>query len=241
MLHMLHYVKDISDFFFLSGPKSSDGKFHKAVILTLGLLSVSLLVGLIGLGLHYHSEAAHFSFLKNNLTEHLQASINAMSFMTRERDLLNSSITELKKELILTRQREKTCPAGWRIFSSSCYFLSNDSGSWTRARQDCKDKGADLVVIDCNKEQTFLSKLTKSETWSWIGLMDGSNEGTWTWVDGSSLTLRYWEAEQPDNGGGDPKWGEEDCAHIRTGKDTEENWNDRSCDATLRWICEKLA
>lgn len=102
-----------------------------------------------------HSEAAHFSSLKNNLTEHLQASSNAISFMTRERDLLNSSITELKKELILTRQRKKTCPAGWRIFSSSCYFLSNDSGSWTRARQDCKDKGADLVVIDCNKEQVL--------------------------------------------------------------------------------------
>lgn len=64
MLHMLHYVKDISDFFFLSGPKSSDGKFHKAVILTLGLLSVSLLVGLIGLGLHceFCSHLALFSF-----------------------------------------------------------------------------------------------------------------------------------------------------------------------------------
>ncbi|XP_030613273.1 CD209 antigen-like protein C [Archocentrus centrarchus] len=188
-----------------------------------------------------HSEAAQFSFFKNNLTEHLQASINELSFMARERDLLNSSVTELKKELTSSRQREKACPAGWRTFSGSCYFLSNESGSWTRARQDCRGKGADLVIIDVNSEQTFLSKLTKSETWSWIGLTDGCIEGTWKWIDGSSLTLRYWDDKQPDNGGGDPKWGEEDCAHIRSGKNTEENWNDRSCEADLRWICEKMA
>uniref|UniRef100_A0A3Q0RHA7 C-type lectin domain-containing protein n=1 Tax=Amphilophus citrinellus TaxID=61819 RepID=A0A3Q0RHA7_AMPCI len=140
-----------------------------------------------------------------------------------------------------SEQREKACPAGWRTFSGSCYFLSTESGSWTRARQDCRGKGADLVIIDVNSEQTFLSKLTKSETWSWIGLTDGCIEGTWKWIDESSLTLRYWEAKQPDNGGGDPKWGEEDCAHIRSGKNTEENWNDRSCEADLRWICEKMA
>ena len=52
-----------------------------------------------------------------------------------------------------------------------------------------------------------------------------------------SLTCRYWETNEPNNGG----VGEEDCAHIRTGKKTEDNWNDLSCDASLRWICEKNA
>ncbi|KAL3969569.1 lysophosphatidic acid receptor 4 [Sarotherodon galilaeus] len=161
-----------------------------------------------------------------------------MSFMTRERDLLNSSITELKKELILTRQREKTCPAGWRIFSSSCYFLSNDSGSWTRARQDCKDKGADLVVIDCNKEQMLLSDFIEEDTHIWIGLTDREEEGKWKWIDGAQLSERYWKNGQPDNGGGFSRTGEEDCAHIITGENSLRNWNDISCDKHLKWICE---
>uniref|UniRef100_A0A8C4EKZ1 C-type lectin domain-containing protein n=1 Tax=Dicentrarchus labrax TaxID=13489 RepID=A0A8C4EKZ1_DICLA len=133
----------------------------------------------------------------------------------------------------------KACPTGWRMFMCSCYLLSNESGSWARGREDCRNRGADLVVIDSTEEQTFLSDLTMVETWIWIGLTDKDNEGTWKWIDGTPLTLQY--RSQPDNGGGDPKWGEEDCAHIRTGKKTEENWNDRSCDASLRWICEKKA
>ena len=56
-----------------------------------------------------------------------------------------------------------------------------------------------------------------------------------------SLTCRYWGSNQPDNGNGVPKVGEEDCVHIISGKNTEYNWNDLSCDASLRWICEKNA
>ena len=56
-----------------------------------------------------------------------------------------------------------------------------------------------------------------------------------------SLTCRYWETEQPDNGNGNPYYGEEDCALMRSGKRTEKEWNDRSCDASVRWICEKNA
>ncbi|XP_041807283.1 C-type lectin domain family 4 member E-like [Chelmon rostratus] len=223
------------------GPRSSGRRFHGAVVLFLGLLSVFLLAGLIGLGVHYHvsahGSAADFSIMKENLTERLQASNNKLSSVFEERDLLNASLTEVTKRLICCQK--KACPAGWRRFMCSCYLLSSESGSWTRGGQDCTNRGAHLVIIDSTEEQMFLSNFTEAETWSWIGLIDKDTEGTWMWVDGSPLTLRYWEAEQPDNGGGHAKWGEEDCAHIRTGKKTAENWNDRSCDASLRWICEK--
>lgn len=42
-------------------------------------------------------------------------------------------------------------------------------------------------------------------------------------------------AKQPDNGGGDPKWGEEDCVQVQT----DALWNDLSCSASIKWICEK--
>uniref|UniRef100_A0A7N6BYC1 C-type lectin domain-containing protein n=1 Tax=Anabas testudineus TaxID=64144 RepID=A0A7N6BYC1_ANATE len=98
-------------------------------------------------------------------------------------------------------------------FSCSCYFLSTETGSWAEGRQDCRTRGADLVVVDSDEEQTFLSGFTSYS--AWISLSDLENQGTWKWIDGTPLTLTYWAGSQPDNGGGDPKYGEDDCAHIR--------------------------
>ncbi|KAL7385774.1 hypothetical protein ABVT39_028282 [Epinephelus coioides] len=127
------------------------------------------------------------------------------------------------------------------VFSCSCYFLSNKSHSWDEARKDCKERGADLVVIDSAKEQLFLSNFTEKGTHAWIGLTDKAKEGTWKWIDGAPLSLKYWRKKQPDNGGGYANLGEEDCAHvIISGENNRENWNDLSCFTSQRWICEKM-
>uniref|UniRef100_A0A4W6G0F4 C-type lectin domain-containing protein n=1 Tax=Lates calcarifer TaxID=8187 RepID=A0A4W6G0F4_LATCA len=135
---------------------------------------------------------------------------------------------------------EKKCPAGWMNFSYACYLLSTVSASWDRGRQDCRDRGADLVVRDSREEQVeFISKIIiKQDTW--IGLNDRDRENTWKWTDGTPLTLAYWMKGQPDNGGRDLRWGEEDCAHLQAHTKTEENWNDLRCDASKQWICEKV-
>uniref|UniRef100_A0AAZ1XE52 C-type lectin domain-containing protein n=1 Tax=Oreochromis aureus TaxID=47969 RepID=A0AAZ1XE52_OREAU len=134
--------------------------------------------------------------------------------------------------------QSKACPAGWSRFSYSCYLLSERSGSWDVARKDCRDRGADLVVIDSLEDQTALSNIATTE--AWIGLNDKEQEGTWKWLDGTPLTLipaGNWEEDQPDNGGGSSHWGEEDCVHVRT--DMKKSWNDRSCSTSFKWICEK--
>ncbi|XP_038577163.1 C-type lectin domain family 4 member E-like isoform X2 [Micropterus salmoides] len=222
--------------------RSSVRRFHSAV-LCLGLLSVFLLAGVICFGVLYHHSAADFSTINTNLTEHLQASNNKLSSMSEERELLNASLIETTKELnrlqSLMRQN-KSCPAGWRIFLCSCYLLSSKTASWTEGRQDCRNRGADLVVIDSAEEQKFLSDLTTVQT-SWIGLTDREMERSWKWIDGTPLTLSYWMAAQPDNGNGDPEWGEEDCAQLKPGENWKNNWNDLSCSTSLRWICEKEA
>ncbi|XP_022596909.1 CD209 antigen-like protein E [Seriola dumerili] len=211
-----------------TGP-SSERRFH-GVVLILGLLSVFLLVGLISLGVRYRDSVRD----SVNLTEHLQAS-------DEERDLLIANLTKVTKELTrlqrLSKQK-KTCPAGWRVLGCSCYFLSVQSGSWGKGRQDCRARGADLVIIDSLKEQEFLTKdIVKQE--SWIGLTDRNNEMTWKWIDGTPLTLKFWQKGQPDKGNGNPKWGEEDCAVIQPGMKADENWNDLRCDASRPWICGK--
>nr|XP_046261156.1 C-type lectin domain family 4 member E-like [Scatophagus argus] len=228
------------------GPRSSERTVHAAVALCLGLFCVLLLAALIGLGVHYHnsvrSSAEDFSIIKANLTERLQASNNKLSSMSEERDLLNANLTEITKELNRLQTlstRKRSCPAGWNAFRCSCYLLSTESGSWTRAREDCRNREADLVVIDSIEEQKFLSELYTKQ--SWIGLTDSETEGTWKWIDGTPLTLTYWDQGQPDNGGGDPKWGEEDCVQIQAGMKTEKNWNDLSCRTSIQWICEREA
>ncbi|XP_051259628.1 CD209 antigen-like protein E [Dicentrarchus labrax] len=223
------------------GPRSSERRFHGSVVLCLGLLTVLLLVGLIRLGVHYHvsaqRSAAELSSIKANLTERLQARDNKSCSLTEERDLLNARITEMTQELERLTGLVKTCPEGWKMFNNTCYLLSNESGTWDKAREDCRNRGADLVVINSDEEETLLSKFIPYR--AWIGLTDREEEGTWKWIDGTPLTLTYWARNQPDNGGGSSKWGEEDCAHIST--EDFNHWNDRSCEDSVQWICEKTA
>ncbi|XP_047457223.1 CD209 antigen-like protein A [Mugil cephalus] len=169
-----------------------------------------------------------------------------LSKMTEERDLLNANLKKIIEERDLLNanltklqclfEPNKVCREGWQMFSCSCYFLSGKSGSWDKGSKDCRNKAADLVVIDSPEEQRFLEDFTKGQTW--IGLNDRDNEGIWKWVDGTPLTLNYWDTNQPDNGGGVPKYGEEDCAHIRIHDLT--SWNDISCASSLPWVCEKI-
>ncbi|KAJ0005780.1 hypothetical protein NQD34_015674 [Periophthalmus magnuspinnatus] len=124
------------------------------------------------------------------------------------------------------------------MFEWSCYLISNESKSWKQSQKDCRNRGTRLVAVDSTEEQAFLSGLIEEHTMLWIGLADSIKEGTWRWVSGDPLTLSFWQTQQPDNGGGIWQFGEEDCAHITTGTNSENNWNDLSCKTSLRWICE---
>uniref|UniRef100_A0A3B4UN77 C-type lectin domain-containing protein n=1 Tax=Seriola dumerili TaxID=41447 RepID=A0A3B4UN77_SERDU len=158
---------------------------------------------------------------------------------------MQSNSTGLQKTMVLIqlsfyhfRGSETFCPVGWRRFSHACYFLSCNTGSWEKGREDCRAKEADLVIIDSLEEQTFLSNLVKEETLAWIGLTDEAMEGTWIWIDGTPLSLQYWRNTQPDNGGGDQSLGEEDCGQIILGTNDLKNWNDLPCKTDVKWICE---
>uniref|UniRef100_A0A3B3IPG7 C-type lectin domain-containing protein n=1 Tax=Oryzias latipes TaxID=8090 RepID=A0A3B3IPG7_ORYLA len=119
------------------------------------------------------------------------------------------------------------CAEKWIRFCSSCYFLSGKSKSWD---ESCKARGADLVVINSKDENEFISKLNTERCW--IGLTDRDLEGTWKWVDGSSLNLTFWGSGQPDNYDGD-----EDC--VETHFKSPGLWNDIPCKLSRRLICEK--
>ncbi|XP_042168992.1 CD209 antigen-like protein E isoform X1 [Oncorhynchus tshawytscha] len=231
------------------------------VLLLAGIIGLSVYYGVIG---HHDSklrEQLQTSY--NTLTkerDQLQTSYNTL---TKERDQLQTSYSTLTKEQdkiqtnynTMTKERDQlqterdvlsgwltslkqTCPERWQKFESSWYFLSTETKTWKESREDCLQRGADLVIINNNKEQEFLFNLNKRV---WIGLTDSVTEGTWRWVDGTPLTTpRYWSSHQPDNGDGKPEYGVEDCVQIRKDQSPLEAWNDVSCRSKLNWVCEKV-
>ncbi|XP_046901554.1 C-type lectin domain family 4 member E-like isoform X1 [Hypomesus transpacificus] len=131
------------------------------------------------------------------------------------------------------------CPNGWKKLNCSCYYVSTKRKNWTDSRQDCRDREADLVIINSPEEQVFLNNLKKRV---WIGLTDTVTEGTFIWVDGTPLTtLKYWLGSQPDNHS-KPGSDGEDCAEIYYSPSDvppPKTWNDYTCDSDNFWVCEK--
>ncbi|XP_026072828.1 CD209 antigen-like protein 2 [Carassius auratus] len=117
-----------------------------------------------------------------------------------------------------------------------CFFMSTELKSWSDSRQYCRDRGADLVIINTEEKQRFISSLVSERVW--IGLSDTENEGVMTWVDNSTLKQGFWLKGEPNNAYN------EDCIELnynrkKTGWSPLNSWNDHSCSAKKRGICEK--
>ncbi|XP_056128043.1 CD209 antigen-like protein A [Rhinichthys klamathensis goyatoka] len=65
-----------------------------------------------------------------------------------------------------------------------CFSISNEEMSWNESRQFCRDRGADLIIINTEEKQRFLTSFVKERVW--IGLSD-ENKANLTWVDNSPL------------------------------------------------------
>ncbi|CAB1458185.1 unnamed protein product [Pleuronectes platessa] len=111
------------------------------------------------------------------------------------------------------------------------YFISSDTKSWGDSRDDCLQKGADLVIINSKEENEFTRQFRRS---FWIGLTDTETEGTWKWVDGTLLSTSYWHPGEPNSYFST----DEDCGETKF-NEVEDNWNDEKCHWRKFWICEK--
>uniref|UniRef100_A0A8C2AEY2 C-type lectin domain-containing protein n=1 Tax=Cyprinus carpio TaxID=7962 RepID=A0A8C2AEY2_CYPCA len=96
------------------------------------------------------------------------------------------------------------------------YFFSSEMKNWTESRRYCRERGADLIIINNRGEEVSerLCVLMKR---------------AWKWVDGSTLTSGFWISGEPNSYMGL----EEDCVVASYG------WNDCPCNGAFRWICEK--
>ncbi|XP_028441357.1 CD209 antigen-like protein C isoform X2 [Perca flavescens] len=162
----------------------------------------------------------------------LQERFNALTLdkyqLANRNTELNNMIKDLQRERDRLRTSLETAQGGWEYFSGSFYYISSIDKTWQESRDDCLQKGADLVIINSKEEQDFTTKLKKR---LWIGLTDSETEGTWKWVDGTPLTKSYWNSGEPNGGK------REDCGEIKNFA-SENSWNDGSCSIQLNWICE---
>jgi hypothetical protein len=115
------------------------------------------------------------------------------------------------------------------------YFLDESGGNWLEARAKAEAQGAHLVTIGSEEEQNWLSNTYGLfEYWTWIGLSDYIQEGTFLWVTGEPLTYTNWAAGQPDNQGDF-----EDYAHLWI-TDGRHTWNDNALDGSCPWAIYEI-
>ncbi|KAM4888618.1 C-type lectin domain family 17, member A isoform 2-T2 [Thomomys bottae] len=122
-----------------------------------------------------------------------------------------------------------TCPDGWLPFEGKCYYFSSTTASWGEARKFCQESYSHLVIVNSFAEHDFISKVHGSPRVYWLGLNDLEQEGEWRWLDGSPVTLSFWDPQEPNDLNG------EDCASMNRGG----TWNDLACAKTTYWICER--
>ncbi|XP_039664616.1 CD209 antigen-like protein A isoform X2 [Perca fluviatilis] len=173
---------------------------------------------------------------KNDLENRNSELNNMIKDLEEERDRLRTNpekdvearfknLTEERDDL--KRKLNNLGQGGWEYFSGKFYYSSSMEKTWQESRDDCLQKGADLMIINSKEEQDFTRKYQKR---LWIGLTDSETEGMWKWVDGTPLTKSYWDSGEPN--------GEEseNCGQIFN-YNLENSWNDESCSSSVYWIC----
>ncbi|KAK2843593.1 hypothetical protein Q7C36_011808 [Tachysurus vachellii] len=135
------------------------------------------------------------------------------------------------------------CLPNWVLMNSTCFYFAvsvRTGKTWDASRDDCKQKGADLVVIDSKEKQEFISERLHQyqirfsyRNGFWIGLKDDHTEGIWKWLNETTLTEGYWMDGEPN----DDK-ALEDCAVVYSTTNPMKTWNDLPCSLPQKWICE---
>ncbi|XP_039509540.1 CD209 antigen-like protein C [Pimephales promelas] len=167
-----------------------------------------------------------------NFTEEKDHLLSKMTIQTEERDqLLNKNITLTNERDQFNQERNEL----WKmlnemdgcIYQSGFYYMSSEEKSWTECRRYCRERGADLIIINNKEKEDFVMKMS-GKTGVWMGLTDSDVEGRWTWVDGSTLTYKSWMWSEP-NGKVN-----ENCAVLFSS-----GWCDYPCNRAFKCICVK--
>ncbi|XP_072526875.1 uncharacterized protein [Salminus brasiliensis] len=196
----------------------------------------------------------HFIPLQTSCTAEKHQLQSSNTNLTKEKKQFQTSYINLNKEMIqvqtsyinlnkekkqVQKERDELQRALSELIkkkkNSSLYYISTEKKNWRESRKDCRERGANLLIINSREEQEFINKEFGS-TEAWIGLSDRETEGEWKWVDGSTLTTTFWWEEEPNN------YKNEDCGvtgYKGATPGAVETWADFPCNNAVVRICEK--
>ncbi|XP_061440940.1 C-type lectin lectoxin-Phi1-like isoform X2 [Rhineura floridana] len=122
--------------------------------------------------------------------------------------------------------------AGWMIYNRNLYLITRDKNTWWESRRECQKEGSELVSIETQEEQVYITKHAKNKNIRvWIGLF--KDKGTkWSWLGGSAVGSEYWPSGQPSR---KPK---HDCCAI-TPQTHRYSWHALLCDTKIQSCCKK--
>ncbi|XP_059482230.1 uncharacterized protein LOC132200629 [Neocloeon triangulifer] len=127
------------------------------------------------------------------------------------------------------------------------YYFSNAAGSFTTAASECCKLGMQLVSFETREEITCFNKILNTRGYgenlnfnAWTGASDQYHEGLFTWCTPNRLSNivnnQFFPPGQPDNAGGG-----ENCVHIYYAAGNIIQFNDATCTANVRFVCESVA
>ncbi|XP_026080895.1 CD209 antigen-like protein C [Carassius auratus] len=171
--------------------------------------------------------------LKNtNLTNEREQLMLKKTNLTNEREQLmlkNTNLTNEREQLKWDKNDLEKCLGkvdGWIYYQCHFYYMSTEMRSWTESRRYCTERGADLIIINNREEQEFVKNISGYDAF-WIGLTDIEVEGSWKWVDNSTLTSGFWWHWYPSY-----------SDYSNCALSYSSGWFDDSCYGTFKWICE---
>ncbi|XP_028264430.1 CD209 antigen-like protein 2 isoform X2 [Parambassis ranga] len=227
-----------------AAPASTGVKVYKVISVIVGIICILLVVYIVVQHLGLNDNGSTRDTLKNlteerdDLKRTLLVVEAANKKLTGQRDELIQKMNDFDSQRrSLTEERDSMkallmnlkVELGWVLFKCSTYYVSSEKKTWQASRDDCRQRGADLIIINSEEEQSFANQF---KVYMWIGLTDLQTEGTWRWVDGTPLSTSYWGTNEPNGARG------ENCGDIKS-FNAKNSWNDEKCANSLNWICEK--
>ncbi|XP_041844247.1 C-type lectin domain family 12 member B-like isoform X1 [Melanotaenia boesemani] len=209
----------------------------RLLLVCLGFLCFVLIGSIVAI-IHLSVNLSDVSKTNKLLTQEKNKLENQTEEISRHKENLNWTLGVIMKfnnfpvNDFCPDKKCQPCRKGWIQYQEKCYLFYEDSPwkTWSDSRQYCKDKAADLVVIDNLQEQEFISTNIKFyfdiHHGYWMGLQKTDNK--WVWIDGREDSLGYWGNSKDSNIYG----------LLIPGTNTTQSWNSKDNGFLNKFICE---
>ncbi|XP_071507011.1 macrophage mannose receptor 1-like [Diadema antillarum] len=141
----------------------------------------------------------------------------------------------------MCERAEGTCPEGWRLYRGYCYqFNTVQKATWTDAKHTCEAQGAYLTTVLSGEENSFINRhFTELEdvgiTGTWLGISDTEFDGSFAWIEDSSVGYTNWAANEPTD-----NTDTADCGSMTTAGGVG-SWTTKNCYTLDAYVCKVRA